>query len=330
MRLLSPIIAAALAVAALPAGATDFGRGAVGTSGSEFLLMDTSARGIAMGGAMSAVSNDSSSIYWNPAGLTRVPRMSASFMHAQYVADIVYDAGSYAQRVNDSSVLGAGARFLDGGPITKTDISGVNVGVFRPRSYVAEVGWGQAIYDFSDSEADVAMGVSARAIRTDLGLATADGFAGDFGILSRFYTAAQTYDVGFVIQNFGSGQKFDQVRDSLPTRVRFGGSVKPSKELTLSLEGIAPVNNEPYGAAGFEYASEVQRGVTGSARAGINTLTYQSLGPASMPSVGLGLAFGNLSFDYSFVPMGALGIATHRLSVSFNLSAKASRRYRQR
>jgi hypothetical protein len=319
-----------LALAAGSAGATDFARAAIGTAGSEFLLMDTTAKGMAMGSAMTAVTDDSSSIYWNPAGLSKVPRLSTTFMHSQYVADITYEAVSYAQRINDSSVLGAGVRYLDGGTIAQTDLQGTQNGSFHPRSYVGEVGWGQSIYDLSDSEMDVAMGITGKAIRTDLGLASASGFATDIGIQARFFTTALAYDVAFAVQNVGTGQKFDQVRDNMPTRIRLGAAVKPMRTLTLSLEGVAPINDAPYIAAGAEYAIEVERGITGFARAGVNTFTYESLGTSSMLSLGMGLKLNDLTFDYAFVPMGVLGTATHRLSLSFNLPAKISRRYRER
>jgi hypothetical protein len=330
VKALSLAVAAALALSAFPAGASDFSNGAIGTAGSEFLLMDTSARGIAMGGAMSAVTDDSSSIYWNPAGLSRVPRLSTSFMTAEYAADITYETASYAQRVNDAAVVGGGIRYLNGGSVPQTNISAVNTGSFNPYSYVAELGWGESIYDLSDSEMDVSMGVAARAIHTSLGLAAATGYGGDFGIQSRIYAAAMTYDLGLAIQNLGSGQKFDQVRDSMPTRIRFGAAVKPIKPLTLSLEAIAPINDTPSGAFGVEYSIELEHGVDAAARAGINTLTYQSLGMASILSFGLGLKLTNISFDYAFIPMGTLGTATHRLSLSYNLPAKISRRYRER
>jgi len=319
-----------LALAASSAGATDFGRAAIGTSGSEFLLLDTSAKGIAMGSAMTAVTDDSSSIYWNPAGLSKVPRLSTTFMHAQYVADITYEAISYAQRVNDSSVLGAGVRYLDGGTVAQTDLQGVQNGTFHPRSYVGEVGWGQSIYDLSDSEMDVAMGITGKAIRTNLGIASASGFASDIGIQARFFTTGLAYDVAFTVQNVGTGQKFDQVRDTMPTRIRLGGAVKPIRNLTLSIEGIAPINDAPYVASGVEYAVEIERGITGYARGGVNTLTYESLGTSSIMSMGMGIKLNDLTFDYAFVPMGVLGTATHRLTISFNLPAKISRRYRER
>jgi hypothetical protein len=74
----------------------------------------------------------------------------------------------------------------------------------------------------------------------------------------------------------------------------------------------------------------VQRGLKAAARAGFNSMTYQSLGVASTLSIGLGLTGGDFTFDYAFSPSGAIGSGVHRMSLSFNLPAKVSRRYRER
>lgn len=327
MRL--PALAALLVLSALRAEGADFSRASVGSTGAEFLLFDTSARGIAMGGAFVAASNDASSIYWNPAGLAQVPRFSATFMHSRYVADITYSAAAGAARINDSSVLAAGFRYLDAGSIDRTDINGLSRGSFNPRSYVAELGWGQSIYDLSDSEMDVAVGVAVKAIRSDIG-AVATGWASDYGMQARFYTASHTYDVGVSAQNLGKGQKFDQTRDSMPARLRLGGGVRPVKPLLLTAEAFAPINNAPYGAAGAEWTLEMERAAKIALRGGFNSLTADALGFGSGLSFGFGVALSDLSFDYAFVPLGALGSQTHRLSFSYNLPAKVSRRYRER
>lgn len=324
------LLAVLLASAALPAAGADFSSDARGTSGSGFLLLDTDARGIALGGAMAAISNDASSLYWNPAGLSRVPRLSATFMHARHAADISYNTGAWAQRISDVSVVAAGMRYLDAGSLDRTDINGANTGTFKPRAFVAEIGWGQEIFDLSDAETDVAMGASAKAIRTDLVDASANGYGGDLGLQARFYTSASSYDLGVAVQNLGMGQKFDKVRDTMPMRLRFAGAAHPLKPVTLSLEAIAPINDAPHGALGLEYASELDRTVRSAARVGINSLTYKSLGAGSCVAVGLGLSVSDLSIDYAFVPMGVLASQTHRVSINFNLPAKASRRGRER
>jgi hypothetical protein len=132
------------------------------------------------------------------------------------------------------------------------------------------------------------------------------------------------------IQNLGVGQTFDQIRDSMPTRLRFGGGVRPIKPLLLTIEAIAPINNLPHGAAGAEYSVDIQKNMQGAVRAGLNSLTYDSLGMSSILSFGFGLKLSDLSFDYAIAPTGELGAQLHRISISFNLPAKISRRYRER
>lgn len=325
---LRALLALALLALPQPAAAGDFSRAAVGTAGSEFLLLDAGARGTAMGGAMTAATDDAFSLYWNPAGLTRIPRLSASLMHADYVAGITYSHLAYAQRVSEASVLGAGLRYLDAGAIDQTNANAAVIGTFRPRSYAAELGWAQAVDDLSDGEMDVTMGVTGRYLHSELGGETAGGYAGDIGVQSRLYAASRSYDVGLALQNLGQGQKLGATRDTLPARLRLGGAVRPLEGLTLALEAVAPANDAPFGAAGAEYAFEFADGLAAAARAGFSSETYESLGALSTLHFGFGVAASNLRFDYAFVPMGALGQQTHRLSVSWSLPAKASRRDR--
>ncbi|MCX5794154.1 MAG: PorV/PorQ family protein [Elusimicrobia bacterium] len=334
-RGLAPALLAAAAAwglwAAPVRAATDFSSSAIGTAGSEFLLFDIGARGIAMGGAYTPVTDDAYSLYWNPAGLAKIPRLSAATMYSLYVQDISYQSASYAQRINDSSVVAGGFRYQDLGSIARTDNSAspVGSGSFHPRNYVFELGWGQSVYDLSDSELDLDMGVTGRWIHSEM-VESADGFGGDLGFQAHFYNNVLPYDLATVVQNVGVGQKFDRTRDTLPTRVRFGGAIRPARGFTLSLEGIVPVNNSPAAAAGCEYVWEVDKTVKAMMRGGFNSLNINDLDVMSGISMGLGLTVADFTFDYAFVPMGVLGSSTHRFSVSFNLPAKLSHRYRER
>jgi len=51
----------------------------VGLSGGQFLKIGVGARGTGMAGAMSSITNDVTSIFWNPAGLADVKRYAADF-----------------------------------------------------------------------------------------------------------------------------------------------------------------------------------------------------------------------------------------------------------
>ena len=149
--------------------------------------MDTSARGVAMGGAMTAVTNDSSSIYWNPAGLAHVPRLSTSFMHAQYVADITYEAASYAQRVDDASVIGAGVRYLNGGSIPQTTSTpserDVHPVLLRRRGRLGPVD----LRPLRQRDGRLDGRDRARDPHRAWAWRSANGYGADFGIQSRFY-----------------------------------------------------------------------------------------------------------------------------------------------
>jgi len=63
----------------------------VGTSSAAFLGIDIGARAAAMGGAFVAVANDLTAIYWNPAGISRLPTVQVAFMHAEFIADTKFD-----------------------------------------------------------------------------------------------------------------------------------------------------------------------------------------------------------------------------------------------
>lgn len=319
---------AVLLACAGAAQASDFTKNSIGTVGSQLLGIDVGARGIAMGGAYSAVTNDVYSIYWNPAGLARVPRTSASFVYTQYVADINFQSGAVATRVNDTAVIAGGFRYADYGAIQHTDISGNDLGKFTPRDYVLEGGWGQSVYDLSDSEVDVNIGVAGRWLHSDY-IMHANAYVGDLGMTARFYHGNYAYDFSFVAQNMGIGQSFDQRRDTTPFRIRVGGAMQPARGLTLSIEAVSPSDNVTYGAAGVEYSAELSRTIRGALRGGFNSQTLEDLGVQTALSVGGGLSMGAFSVDYAFVPFGILG-DVHRVSLSWNLPAKTSRRYRER
>jgi len=316
------------ALTAIAARASDFSQAGIGTAGSEFLLFDQGARGIAMGEAYSAVSDDAFSLYWNPAGLAKIPRLSFGSMYSQYVQDISYGSAFYAQRVNDDSVAGAGVRYQDLGKITKTDISGNEVGQFHPSNFVAELGWGQSLYDLSDSDVKIDMGVTARWIHSVI-IEHAEGFGADLGVQTKFFGSLWPYDLAAVLQNMGSGQKFDIVRNTMPLQGKFGGALRPLPELLVSAELGLPAGNQPYGAAGMEYTLEIQKDIKTMLRFGLNSRNIPDLGILSALSAGVGLTISDFTFDYAFTAQGLLG-QTHQLSVSFNLPAKMSRRYRER
>ncbi len=77
-----------------------------GTTAAPFLTIGQGARSIAMGSAFVGVSNDVSSIYWNPAGLTKAEGVQIMFDHTQWIADIKYNFLAVSYNLGDMGTIG--------------------------------------------------------------------------------------------------------------------------------------------------------------------------------------------------------------------------------
>ena len=67
------------------------GQTKVGSTASPFLNIGIGPRASAMGGAFIATANDITSLYWNPAGASRIENNQAMFTHLAWFADINYN-----------------------------------------------------------------------------------------------------------------------------------------------------------------------------------------------------------------------------------------------
>lgn len=74
---------------------------------NEFMNIGVDAAAFGMANAMVAHTNDVNAVYWNPAGLVHLEDGQASFMHANYFANIAqYDFAAYAQPIDTESAWG--------------------------------------------------------------------------------------------------------------------------------------------------------------------------------------------------------------------------------
>ena len=75
---------------------------------NEFLAIGVGARGMAMSNVQTAVVDDVTSGYWNPAGLAKIKnKYEIGLMHSEYFAGIAkYDYGAIATQIDSNSVVG--------------------------------------------------------------------------------------------------------------------------------------------------------------------------------------------------------------------------------
>ena len=84
-----------------------------GSSAAAFLEIGVGARATALGNAYTAVSNDPSSIYWNPAGLSWVGSLQISFNHADWLANTDLENVSMVIPINVNNAIGMYFTYLN-------------------------------------------------------------------------------------------------------------------------------------------------------------------------------------------------------------------------
>lgn len=206
---------------------------AYGTTSAEFLLLGAGARGTALGGAYSAIANDASALYYNPAGVALMTRPGMMVGTYDYIANTRYSWGGIAFPFSGGS---------------KT--FGVQLGTFGFKDqpvYTAEQPDGTgATYDVSETFLGLtyaqnfsdrfSAGLTGKFISDNLGDASGKAFAVDFG--TNFHAALNGHPVkfSFVLSNLGTniGYKGNALvtaapRDPLPGEDPVPGLDQPAQ-----------------------------------------------------------------------------------------------------
>ncbi|MFA5803987.1 MAG: PorV/PorQ family protein [Melioribacteraceae bacterium] len=77
-----------------------------GTTAASFLEIPVGAKGIGMGGAYVSVTNDASSLFWNPAGSASIVKYEAILAHTNWIADTRFDYAGLVIPLSDFGNIG--------------------------------------------------------------------------------------------------------------------------------------------------------------------------------------------------------------------------------
>lgn len=301
------ILAAALALVPAPAGA--MGSREKGTSAAAFLKIGAGARPAAMGGAFAAVADDAQAAYYNPAGLAALKRVEISATHESRFAGMNYDYATVAvpllswvdtpRQRNAYGVMALSFYSLSVGGIERRGTTETDepVDTFGASDFAYALSYAREV-----AGTGLSLGGTAKVVDSSIDSAGARAFAVDAGALYRKGRASAA--VG--LRHLGTEPKFRDVSDPLPLTWFLGGAYRFSPELQTSLEVGLPRDAGPDFAMGAEYRRSFARHVSGAGRFGFSSRNTAPGGLSGL-SLGFGLGYNGLDFDFAWLPASELG-----------------------
>ncbi|MFQ6676163.1 MAG: PorV/PorQ family protein [Fidelibacterota bacterium] len=192
-----------LTVIALTGSAGAQGFTKVGTSAAQFLKFPVDARTAALAGTHSGIYGDVASLYWNPAGIAAVDRLSVAFSYLNLYVGIQHSFMGIVAKVGRNSAVGVSAIVLDSGEIEQTTVArpeGTGA-LFRVRNYAFGLSYARYMTEW------VMLGATVKYVQEDLWNETATGVAVDIG--SVLETGILGVKLGMNISNFGTDLRLE-------------------------------------------------------------------------------------------------------------------------
>jgi hypothetical protein len=180
-----------------------FSQSKVGSTAAPFLNIGIGPRASAMGGAFVATANDVTSLYWNPAGASRIENSEAMFSSLRWFADINYSWAGTMLNLGDMGNIGLSISYLDYGNLEVTTLAEpLGTGeYFSPYDMSFALTYA---YNLTDR---FSIGANFKYINQKIWNTTANGLAIDVGVL--FLSDIYGLRIGAAITNFGTDMKMD-------------------------------------------------------------------------------------------------------------------------
>lgn len=295
------------ALSAMLMGGVAVHAGEPGSAGALFLRVGMGARASGMGEAFTAVAEDASAVYWNPAAMSPVLGTNILLMHNEYMQSIRLEQVAITHETDYGTIgLGFAGMYMDDMERREDVPSAMALGQFSAYDVAVSVGFSRYIIP------SLSVGATVKPVYEKIDERSASGFAFDLGV----YHVSQLDGVKFaaVVGNLGAPLKFIDQEFALPRYVKIGASYEREEPLLrgrvlLALDGVWPNDGDVRQHFGAEYRYRRMLALRGGYKAG-----YDSQGP----TFGAGIHHGRFDLDYAVLLVDNDLGDSHRVSLSIS------------
>lgn len=308
-----------------------FGNSRTGTAGMQFLKINPDARGNSMAGSYIASADDASSMFWNPAAITRTSekKLHLQLNNTRYFAGFNIASASSVFRSGKQTFWGVFVYSMNSPEMDETtEYLPQGTGrTFRSNSLLTGFTFAKIL------TANFSFGLNAKYARESYGPVAVNNLLFDLGLhynvgvknarfavtLSNFGANVQPSGKVQILRYNGVETVEDFERVSVPAIFRIGAAFDPIEKenhrLTLSAQLNHPTDNNETVAIGAEYLLRKTLFIRSGYEFG------QDVG--GLPPLGMGIRlprkFGTMSFDYGFQHKNSLG-NIHRFGLAWTSS----------
>lgn len=172
-----------------------------GSTGGTFQKIWVGARSAGMGGAYSALANDITSLYWNPAGIAQLQGTNVGASYTRWFADVTHNFIGAVMPISEKYRVGVSLTVVDYGSMERATLQkDYNAGTFNANDLALGVSLAGALSErFS-------FGATVKYVRNAILDLSADGLAFDAG--SLYQTDFYNMKISMALSNLGGERAF--------------------------------------------------------------------------------------------------------------------------
>ena len=277
------------------------------STGLSFLKIGAGARAVGMGEAFTALVDDASGTFWNPAGLAHLQSSELIFTHNEWLQDIT----------NEYFTLGFGVgKNVFGISFMTNTVGGIERRVKPTAEPLGIVNAHDVMFGLSYARIlrpDLSIGATAKFLYEKIYVESSSGVAVDLGL--QYRTKINGLRAGLAIQNFGFMTELKDEKVQLPQTVRLGLAYLLPFQLfqggiVLASDWVKIIESSSHINLGLEYNFKRFFAVRFGYQTGYDEKGIQG---------GFGIVLKKYRLDYAFVPFTSDLGNSHRISFGMKL-----------